>query len=102
MSPGLTEDLQKIDDARKTAIIDSELARLNVDIACLQETRLADSGCIREANYTFYWQGLSADEPRRHGVGFAVKKYPFLCYRTTNWRIREDTLSSSLNSSRFC
>ena len=73
MSPGLTEDLQKIDDARKTAIIDSELARLNVDIACLQETRLADSGCIREANYTFYWQGLSADEPRRHGVGFAVK-----------------------------
>ncbi len=73
MIPGLTDYLQKLDDARKTAVIDSELARLNVDIACLQETRLADSGSIKEANYTFYWKGLSADEPRRHGVGFAVK-----------------------------
>jgi len=73
MCPGLTDDLQQIDDARKTAVIDRELARLNVDIACLQETRLADSGSIREANYTFFWQGLSRDDPRRHGVGFAVK-----------------------------
>lgn len=73
MCPGLTNDLQLIDDARKTAVIDKELARLNIDIACLQETRLADSGSIREANYTFYWQGLPQDSPRQHGVGFAVK-----------------------------
>ena len=73
MCPGQTDDLQQMDDARKTAVIDRELARLNIDIACLQETRLADSGSIREANYTFFWQGLSQDDPRRHGVGFAVK-----------------------------
>nr|KAG5691627.1 hypothetical protein BaRGS_023798 [Batillaria attramentaria] len=73
MCPGLTDDVQQIDDARKTAVIDKELSRLDTDIACLQETRLADSGSIREANYTFFWQGLSQDDPRRHGVGFAVK-----------------------------
>jgi len=73
LCPGLTTDLRKINDARKTAVIDRELSRLNVDIACLQETRLADSGTIREANYTFFWQGKPSDEPRQHGVGFAVK-----------------------------
>ncbi|KAI5106715.1 major facilitator superfamily domain-containing protein 1, partial [Silurus meridionalis] len=36
-------------------------------------TRLADSGTIREANYTFFWQGKPLDESRQHGVGFAVK-----------------------------
>ncbi|GAA6101905.1 uncharacterized protein LOC122792394 [Tachysurus ichikawai] len=73
LCPGLTTDLQQVNDARKTAVIDRELSRLNVDIACLQETRLADSGTIREANYTFFWQGKPSDEPRQHGVGFAVK-----------------------------
>ena len=73
MCPGLTDDLQQIDDARKTAVIDKELASLNIDIACLQETRLAENGSIREANYTFFWQGLPKDDPRQHGVGFAVK-----------------------------
>ena len=40
MCPGLSDDLQKIDDTRKTAIIDRELKRPNIDIAGLQETRL--------------------------------------------------------------
>lgn len=73
MCPGLSTDIQQIDDARKTAIIDIELSRLGVDIACLQETRLADSGTLREKNYTFFWQGKPSEEPRQHGVGFAVK-----------------------------
>ena len=73
MCPGLAADLQQIDDARKTAVIDKELFRLNIDIACLQETRLADSGTIKEASFTFFWQGKSMDEPRQHGVGFAVR-----------------------------
>ena len=42
--PGLTEDLQAVDDACKTAIIDRELPRLNIDIAALQETQLPESG----------------------------------------------------------
>ncbi|XP_062614292.1 uncharacterized protein LOC134276017 [Saccostrea cucullata] len=40
MCPGLSEDLQQVDDSRKTAIINRELRRLNIDIAALQETRL--------------------------------------------------------------
>ena len=47
----------------KTAIIDSELDRLNIDISTLQETR---RGSLKE-------QGKSIEEKREHGVGFAVK-----------------------------
>ncbi|RXN14059.1 craniofacial development 2-like protein [Labeo rohita] len=72
MCSGLTTDLQQIDDVRRTAVIDRELSRLNVDIAALQETRLADNGTIREVSYTFYWQGKPLDQPRQYGVGFAV------------------------------
>ena len=55
MCPGLSDDLRQIDDLRKTAVIDAELSRLNVDIAALQETRLAANGTLREKDYTFYW-----------------------------------------------
>ena len=47
--------------------------RLNVDIATLQETRLADSGALKEKDYTFYWQGKGSGEHREYGVGFAVR-----------------------------
>ena len=83
MSPGLSEP-QEVNDARKTAIIDRELSRLNVDVACLQETRLAENGQIKEANFTFFWQGKPADEPRRNGVGFAVKNSLIPCIEPTS------------------
>ena len=73
MCPGLSNDLQQINDSRKTAIIDSELDRLNIDIATLQETRLAENGSLKEQRYTFFWQGKGIEEKREHGVGFAVK-----------------------------
>lgn len=73
MCTGLSEDLEQIDDTRKTALIDLELARLNIDIAALQETRLLSSGSLQEKNYTFFWQGKPETEHRLHGVGFAVK-----------------------------
>lgn len=69
MLMGLSEDLQDVSDSRKTAVINDELRRLHVDITTLQETRLADSGTLREKDYTFFWQGKSFDEPRQHGVG---------------------------------
>lgn len=72
MCPGLTTNLQQIDDAGKTTVIDRELSRLNIDVACLQETRMADSGTLRGANYTFFWQRKPPGEPRLHGVGFAT------------------------------
>ena len=49
------------------------MLKLNVDIATLQETRLADTGTIKEKNYTFYWKGKDSNECRVHVVGFAVR-----------------------------
>ena len=39
MMPGFSQDLQDISDARKTAVINDELVRLNVDIATLQDRK---------------------------------------------------------------
>ena len=60
---------------RRTALIASELARYNIDIAALSETRLAGEGelCERGAGYTFFWSGRGPEERREAGVGFAVK-----------------------------
>ena len=61
--------------ARRTALISQELLKYNVDIAALSETRLADEGSLTEdlGGYTFYWKGLSQEERRIHGVGFAIR-----------------------------
>ena len=75
MTPGFNgKDLSETSELRKSFTIDKELCRLKVDIAALQETRLAESGSVKEDNYTFYWQGLAESERRLYGVGFAVKK----------------------------
>ena len=52
-----------------------ELARYNVDIAALSETRFSEEGALVEegSGYTFFWKGYPASEPRQHGVGFALK-----------------------------
>lgn len=50
MCPGLIDNPQQISDARKTAVINRELAKLNIDIACIQEICLADDGSIRESD----------------------------------------------------
>ena len=73
MCPRPSADLQQMDDSCKTTIINKELAWLNIDVACLQETWMASSGSLRESDYTFVWQGLSQDEPRQHGVGLAMR-----------------------------
>ena len=73
MCPGLSDDLGQIEDARKTAVIDRELSKLNLDIAAIQETRLPSNGSLKEREYTFFWQGLEPSEKRLYGVGFATK-----------------------------
>ena len=59
---------------RSTALVARELKRYDSDIAALSETRLAETGQLveRGANYTFYWQGRAADEPRKSRVGFVI------------------------------
>ena len=60
---------------RRTALIASELARYNIDIAALSETRLAGEGvlCERGTAYTFFWGGRGPEKRREAGVGFAVR-----------------------------
>lgn len=60
---------------RRTAIISRELRKFNIDIAALSETRHAGEGQLKEhgGGYTFFWKGKGEDQPRIHGVGFAIK-----------------------------
>lgn len=60
---------------RKTALVSLELRRYGVDIAALSETHLADEGerVKRLGGYTFFWKGTPSSEPRRSGVGFAIR-----------------------------
>ena len=46
MIPGLSDNLQQVSDARKTAVINNELCRLQVDIIALQETRFTESNIL--------------------------------------------------------
>ncbi|CAG9116303.1 unnamed protein product [Plutella xylostella] len=86
---------------RKTAVVARELHRYNVDVAALSETHLADEGELVEGGggYTFFWKGTAASEPRRSGVGFAVKnciakrleEYPVhISDRVTTLRLKLD------------
>ncbi|XP_068714290.1 uncharacterized protein [Montipora foliosa] len=90
MTTGL-DDLQNISDARKTVVINDELLRLKIDIAALQETRLADSGTLKEKDYTFFWQGKSAEH---HGpISFISAYAPTL----TSTPEAKDEVYSNLN-----
>ena len=59
---------------RRTALVAMELAKYNIDIAALGETRFSESGCLDELEYTFFWSGKPEGERREAGVGFAFKK----------------------------
>ena len=69
MTPGFNTD----SDLRKTSLLDYELDRLNVDIAALSETRLPESGSIKESSCTIFWHGKPQGQRREHGVGFAIR-----------------------------
>ncbi|CAG5008291.1 unnamed protein product [Parnassius apollo] len=62
---------------RKTAIVARELSRYNIDVAALSKTHLPDERELVEygGGYTFFSKELASPEPRRSGVGFAVKNY---------------------------
>ncbi|KAL1254504.1 hypothetical protein QQF64_016733 [Cirrhinus molitorella] len=60
---------------RRTALTAKELARYNIDIAALSETRLPDEGSLTEltSGYTFFWKGHAQTEDKIHRVGLAIK-----------------------------
>ena len=50
-----------------------ELAKYNIDMAGLSETRFHASGSLNDLEYTLYWSGKPNGERREAGVGFAIK-----------------------------
>ena len=60
---------------RRTALVTRELKRLNIDIAALSETRLAEEDQLKEegSGYSLFWVGKRKGERRDGGVGFAIK-----------------------------
>ena len=60
---------------RRTAIVARELARYDIDIDTLSETRREDEDALNEsgAGYTFFWKGMPSGEVRQADVGFAIK-----------------------------
>ena len=83
---------------RRTALVALELARYNIDIAALSETRLHGEDSLTEvgAGYTFFWKGVPEGARHNHGVGFAVKSKLLQCIpespigineRPMTWRI---------------
>ena len=56
-----------------TALIAMELAKYNIDITALCETRLSKSGSLNDLEYSFFWSGKPERERREAGVGFAIK-----------------------------
>ena len=60
---------------RRSALVAGKLARLDIDIAALSETRFAEQGSLKEtgAGYTLFWSGRNRHERRFSGVGFMIK-----------------------------
>ena len=50
-----------------------ELAKYNIDIAALCESRFSESGSLNELEYSFFWSSKPKGERREAGVGFAKK-----------------------------
>ena len=69
---------------QRTAIIGRELARYNIGIAALSETRLPNESQLEEkgAGYTFFWIGKPSNDHRQAGVGFSIRT-SYLCHIDT-------------------
>ncbi|XP_078250456.1 F-box and leucine-rich repeat protein 13 isoform X1 [Pogona vitticeps] len=65
--------MKEVGDTRKTAVIDMEVRRLQMDIVALQEMRLPDMGSVKEKNISFFWKDKPLNETRQYGVGFAIR-----------------------------
>ena len=61
--------------ARPSAIVSRELARSDIDIAALSETRILGDSEFKEplGGYTFYLKGKPKGDKCYHGVGFAIR-----------------------------
>ena len=60
---------------RRTAFNARELKKFNLGIVALSETSRAGEEQLKveQGRYTFFWKGLDLEQPRIHGVGFAIR-----------------------------
>ena len=90
---------------RRTALIACELARYNIDIAALSETRLPDEGTLVEmgTGYTYFWSGLPTVDRRIHDVGISARTALFQSTQESPIAIDERlmTLRLPLAKNRF-
>ena len=70
MCPGLTNDLLQVGDVHMTAVIETEVTRLNVDIGELRETGLAQSGSFPEKHDIFLEEEKSQQTICENRAGF--------------------------------
>ncbi|XP_076042115.1 uncharacterized protein LOC143026011 [Oratosquilla oratoria] len=79
-------------------LVSRELARFNVDVAALSETRIPGEGQITEvgSGYTFFWKGKNPEDHHSQGVGFAVKTQLVKAHNLTPHAINERITSLRL------
>ena len=63
-----------LDKELPPALVAMELAKYNIGIAVLSETRFNSSGSLSDLEYTFYWSGKPNGERREAIEGFAIKR----------------------------
>ena len=89
----------------RTALIACELAKYNIDIAALSETRLPDEGSFVKmgTGYTFFWSCLPTVASNINGAGFAVRTALLLSIHESTIAIDERlmTLRLPLAKNRF-
>ena len=56
-----------------SGLIATELAKYNIDIAALCETRFSESGSLNHLEYSFFWRGKPEGERKEAGVGYRHK-----------------------------
>ena len=59
--------------ARPSAIVSRELARYDIDIAAISESRVLGDTVFEDGGYTFFLKGKAVGEKCHHGVGFAIR-----------------------------
>ena len=64
-------NIQTCSDDHKIHMTLQECSNANLDIVCLQECRLLNTGSINHLGYNFYWSGMS--RYKRYGVGIAIR-----------------------------
>ena len=97
MTQGFSDNLQEVHDARKTAVIDRELSRLQMDIVALQETRLPETGSVRERDFTLFWQSKQSKRGQRTRFGIRSQKQIIGVHNPTSRRNRANPVSPTPN-----